>query len=100
VLHFKNNIHIRKTSFPFPPCLSQDQVEKSRKCQEAQTAKDHTSTFSSLFYTQATSLAKNLLKIKEAFLVLSNKKIIEIYNAVISKPVKLGKFKPGTQLGS
>jgi len=84
-LYFGNNIPIRKTPLPLLLRLSQDQVEKSRKRQEVQTAKGYTSMTSSLSYAQATSLAKNLLKIKETFPALPNKKIIKIYNVVISK---------------
>jgi len=39
-----------------------------------------------LFYAQAVNSLVNILKIKESFPTLSNKKIIEIHNTTFSKP--------------
>lgn len=44
-----------------------------------------------LSYAQVTTLAENLLKIKKAFPILPDKKIIEIHNSMLSKPAKGGK---------
>jgi len=41
-------------------------------------------------YTQATNATASILKIKEAFLALPNKKILEIHNAAFPKPDNKG----------
>jgi len=47
--------------------------------------------FSLLSYAQATYQASNILKFKEVFPILSNKKILEIHNTAFSKPINKGK---------
>jgi len=49
-------------------------------------SKIHGKMASTLFYAQAVNSLVNILKIKESFPTLSNKKIIEIYNTIFSKP--------------
>ena len=41
-------------------------------------------------YAQATNSGVNILKIKEAFPALPNKKILEIHNTAFSKPINKG----------
>jgi len=84
-LYFGKDTSIRKIPPPLLSHLSKDQVEKSKKCHKAQASKGKISMASFLSYAQATSWAKTLLKIKEAFPALLDNKIIKIYNAVISK---------------
>jgi len=42
-------------------------------------------------YAQVSSPANDILKLRDAFLALSNKKIIEIHNATLVKPIPKGK---------
>jgi len=47
--------------------------------------KDNNSKTSVKSFTQVIATAKNILKIKEAFLALPKRKIIEIHNVVMNK---------------
>jgi len=60
-------------------------MENSKKRQEACSTKGKSSTNSPMSYAQATNAVANILKIKEAFLALPNKKILEIHNTAFSK---------------
>ena len=62
---------------PIPPYPTKKQMEKS---------KIHGKMAPTPSYAQAANSSVNILKIKEAFPALPNKKIIEIYNAAFSKP--------------
>jgi len=66
-----------KVSSPILPYLTRKQIEKS---------KIHSKPAPSLTYAQAVNLLVNILKIKKAFPILPNKKIIEIHNATFSNP--------------
>ena len=67
----------QKVSSPILPYLTRKQIEKS---------KIHSKPAPSLTYAQAVNLLVNILKIKKAFSILLNKKIIEIHNATFSNP--------------
>jgi len=67
----------RKVPPPIPPRLTRKQMEKS---------KIHGKTAQSPTYAQAANSSVNILKIKEAFPALPNKKIIEIHNAAFPNP--------------
>jgi len=60
-------------------------MEKSKKCQVYMLRGKNTLSFP-LSYTQATNSTVSILKIKEVFLTLPNKKILEIHNIAFSKP--------------
>jgi len=60
-------------------------MENLKKCQEAHTLKGKNTLSSSLFYAQAINSAVSILKIKEAFPTLPNKKILKIHNIAFSK---------------
>jgi len=60
-------------------------MESLKKHQEACTTKGKSSLSPPMFYAQATNSMASILKIKEAFLALPNKKILEIYNTVFPK---------------
>jgi len=82
----KNTIYpkmliIRKTPPPIPPRLSKEQMESLKKRQEACLIKGKSSLSSPIFYAQTTNSMASILKIKEAFPALPNKKILEIHNA-------------------
>ena len=66
-----------KVSSPILPYLTRKQIEKS---------KIHSKPAPSLTYAQAVNLLVNILKIKKAFPILPNKKIIGIHNATFSNP--------------
>jgi len=61
-------------------------MESLKKCQEACMIKGKISPSSPMSYAQATNFVANILKIKEAFPALLNKKILEIHNAAFLKP--------------
>jgi len=54
-------------------------------------SKIHGKTTSIPSYAQVVNLSVNILRIKKAFPTFSNKKIIEIHNAIFSKPGHKGK---------
>jgi len=66
---------------PIPKHLSCKQVDEIRNCLDQR--KKAKSTNKS--YVQVSSLAADILKLRDAFLALSNRKIIEIYQATLSK---------------
>jgi len=78
----------RKIPPPVPPRPTKKQLEKSKKRQESYTSGKKSSPQS---YAQAANSTVNILKIKEAFPALPNKKIIEIHNVATSKPGLRGK---------
>jgi len=80
----------RKTPPPISPCLSKEQMENSKKRQEARSTKGKSSSYSPMSYAQATNAVASILKIKEAFPVLPNKKILEIHDAAFPKPDNKG----------
>jgi len=87
----ENNVYpktstVRKTPPPIPPCSSKEQMENSKKHQAVYTTKGKNSLDSSMSYTQATNAVANILKIKEAFPALPNKKIFEIHDVAFPKP--------------
>jgi len=82
---------IRKTSPSILPCPSKEQMERSKKCQEACLTKGKSSLSSPMSYAQTTNAVASILKIKEAFPALPNKKILEIHNTVFPKPDNKGR---------
>jgi len=76
----------RKIPPPIPPCPSKEQMENSKKRQEAHSTKGKSSPYLLMSYAQATNAAVSILKIKEAFPALPNKKILEIHNMAFPKP--------------
>jgi len=81
----------KKTLPPILPRLSKEQMENSKKCQEVHSTKGKSSSYSPMSYAQATNAAASILKIKEAFPALPNKKILEIHNAAFPKPDNKGR---------
>jgi len=81
---------IRKTLPPIPPCPSKEQMENLKKCQEARSTKGKSSSYSPMSYAQAINAAASILKIKEAFPALPNKKILKIHDAAFPKPDNKG----------
>jgi len=75
-----NSTPIKKVSPLISPCLTKDQLEKSKNCQTEQTAKGIIKPLPSKSFAQVTASVANILKLKKAFPVLLDKKIIEIYN--------------------
>ena len=82
---------IRKTPPPIPPCPSKEQMKNSKKHQKACSTKGKSSTNSPMSYAQATNTVTSILKIKEAFPALPNKKILKIHDAVFPKPDNKGR---------
>jgi len=92
----ENNAHpkmtmIKKTPPPIPPHPSKEQMETSKKCQEACSTKGKSSSYPPMSYAQATNAAASILKIKEAFPALLNKKILKIHDAAFPKPNNKGR---------
>jgi len=81
----------RKTPPPIPPRPSKEQMENSKKHQEARSTKGKSSPYLPMSYAQATNAAVSILKIKEAFPALLDKKILEIHDAVFPKPDNKGR---------
>jgi len=65
-------------------------MESSKKHQETCSTKGKSSWSPSMSYAQVTNSAANILKIKEAFLALSNKNILEIHDTAFPKPDNKG----------
>jgi len=82
---------IRKTPLPIPPRPSKEQMENSKKHQKAHSTKDKSSSYPPMSYAQATNAVASILKIKEAFPALPNKKILEIHDAAFPKPDNKGR---------
>jgi len=76
---------IRKIPLPIPLCPSKKQMESSKKCQEACSIKGKSSLSPPMSYAQATNSTASILKIKEAFPALPNKKILKIHNVAFPK---------------
>ena len=81
---------IRKIPLFIPPCPSKEQMKNSKKHQEVCMLKGKNSLSFPMSYAQATNSGVNILKIKEAFPALPNKKILEIHNTAFSKPINKG----------
>jgi len=62
-------------------------------------AKDTSRTNPTKSFAQVTASAVNILKIKEAFPALPDKKIIEIHNTALNKPTTKGKKIQATTKG-
>jgi len=77
---------IKKIPPPIPPCPFKEQMESSKKCQETCLIKGKSSLSSPMSYAQATNSIASILKIKEAFPALPNKKILKIHNVTFPKP--------------
>jgi len=87
----KNNAYpktamVRKTPSSIPPCPSKEQMENSKKHQEARSTKGKSSSNFSMSYAQATNAMASILKIKEVFPALPNKKILKIHDMAFPKP--------------
>jgi len=61
-------------------------MESSKKHQEACSTKGKSFLNSPISYAQATNTAASILKIKEAFPAIPNKKILKIHDVVFPKP--------------
>ena len=81
---------IKKIPLPIPPRPFKEQMESSKKYQEICSIKGKSSLSSLMSYAQATNSVTSILKIKEAFPALPDKKILEIHNAVFPKPDNKG----------
>lgn len=82
----KNNL-VEKCSPPIPPHLSQKQLEEVTKHLKLRK----TNRNSTKLYVQASSPASNILKLRDAFPALPNKKIIKIHKATLNKEPPKGK---------
>jgi len=65
-------------------------MENSKKCQVVCSTKGKNSSDLPMSYAQATNAMASILKIKEVFPALPNKKILKIHNAVFPKPDNKG----------
>jgi len=81
---------IRKIPLSISPCPSKEQMENSKKRQKVCLIKGKSSSNSPMSYVQATNAAASILKIKEAFPALLNKKILEIHDVAFPKPDNKG----------
>jgi len=81
----------RKTLLSIPPCYSKEQMENSKKRQEVCSTKGKSSLYSPMSYAQTTNAAASILKIKEAFPALPNKKILKIHDTAFPKPDNKGR---------
>ena len=91
-----NDCMVKKVPPPILSYLSKKELEKAKNCFKKFASK--TKDPSSLSYIQTTSSASNILKIKEAFPALPNKKILEIHNTVFPKQNNKGrKVQPTTK---
>jgi len=82
---FPNNILVKMVLLLIPPCPFKKQMDKSKFHQQTHTTKGKKSSSTPLSYVQATSTASNILKIKEVFLALLNKNILEIHDVAFPK---------------
>jgi len=78
-----NDSLVKKVPPPISPCLLKEKLEKAKS--HSKNASGRKKNFSPLSYAQATLSISNILKIKEAFPVLPNSKILEIYNTTFPK---------------
>ena len=79
---------VEKTPPPIPLHLPCEQLEEVRKHMEQRKKNKNTANKS---YVQASSLVADILKLRDAFPALPNRKIIEIHNASLNKPSPKGK---------
>jgi len=81
---------VEKIPPSIPKRLPHKQVEEVRKCLEQKKSKGKNSTKS---YAQVSSPANDILKLRDAFPALPNKKIIKIHNATLNATQPKGKKK-------
>jgi len=79
-----NNISAKKIPFLILPHLSKKDLKKAKNLLQKNASNTRKGS-SPLSYAQAMSSPLNILKIKEAFPILPNKKILEIHDAIFSK---------------
>jgi len=77
---------------PLPSHLTKTQLKAAKKC-----SNNNTSSHVTKLFAQVTANTANILKIKEAFPALPNKKIIEIHNASLVKPHQPKKIQSTTK---
>jgi len=82
---------MKRTPLQIPQRLPPKQVEEIRKKLDQRKSKRKLSL--PMSYAQASSQAADILKLKDAFLALPNKKIVEIHNAALNVPQPKGKNK-------
>jgi len=82
---------VKKVPPPILPHPSKKILEKSKIYQCILVSKGKDMPSPPLSYAQAIYQASNILKIKEAFPALLDKKILEIHNAAFPKPINRGK---------
>jgi len=89
----KRNL-VAKVPPPIPTRLPKKQIEEAKKHWEKRKINNK----STKSFTQAASLALDILKLRDAFPALPNKKIIEIHNAMLNKePIKGRKIQSTTK---
>jgi len=89
-----NDISTKKVPLLIPPHPSKKQIKKSKIYQQMFAArKGKKIPPSSLSYAQTTSSALSILKIKKAFSILLDRKILEIHDAAFSRQNKNRKRK-------
>ena len=85
---------VAKVPPPIPTRLPKKQIEEAKKHWEKRKINNK----STKSFAQAASPASDILKLRDAFLVLPNKKIIEIHNATLNKePIKGRKIQSTTK---
>jgi len=82
-----NSTSIKKVPSLIPSCLTKDQLKKLKNCQTEQTTKGIIKPLPSKSFAQVIASVENILKLKKAFSVLPDKKIIKIHNMSFSKLV-------------
>jgi len=83
--HANSNL-IKKVSPPIPPHPTKEQLEKSKKHYAKRNHKDTPKPSLTKLFAQVMASVTNILKIKEAFPALPNKKIIEIHDTALAQP--------------
>jgi len=84
-----NDISTKKVPLLILSCSSKKQIKKSKIYKQMFAArKEKKIPPSPLFYAQTTSFASSILKIKEVFSILLNRKILEIHNVAFSRQNK------------
>jgi len=83
----RHRAHITKVPPPIPPRPSKEILEKSKAHQQKTSNKGK----SPLSYAQIASNVTNALKIKDAFLALPNKKVLEMHNAAFGQHINRAK---------
>jgi len=88
----KRNL-VKKIPSPIPTYLPCKQLEEVRKCMEQRKKSKNLANKS---YAQASSPVADILKLRDVFPALPNKKIIEIHNTTLNKTIP--KEKKGIQI--